>query len=115
MRISDWSSDVCSSDLLGERRIDEGARLLFEAARAGHPTARYVLAEAFLQSQGIESANRDYAQAWLETVVAGDTEAALATLTEMLREGDLPPPATDPAGVEATRPSGERGAAKRPD
>src|SRR3546814_20919972 len=63
-----------------------------------------VLAEAFLQSQGIESANRDYAQAWLETVVAGDTEAALATLTEMLREGDLPPPATDPAGVEATRP-----------
>src|SRR3546814_7361789 len=43
---------------LGERRIDEGARLLFEAARAGHPTERYVLAEAFLQSQGIESANR---------------------------------------------------------
>src|SRR3546814_1173613 len=67
---------------LGERRIDEGARLLFEAARAGHPTARYVLAEAFLQSQGIESAYRDYAQAWLETVVAGDTEAALAMSSE---------------------------------
>src|SRR3546814_7187936 len=70
---------------LGERRIDEGARLLFDAARAGHPTARYVLAEAFLESQGLESANRDYAQAWLETVVAGETDAALATLTEMLR------------------------------
>lgn len=78
---------------LGERRIDEGARLLFSAARAGHPTARYVLAEAFLQSQGLETANRDYAQAWLETVVAGDTDAALATLTEMLRESPVPPAA----------------------
>lgn len=90
---------------LGERRIDEGARLLFEAARAGHPSARYVLAEAFLQSQGLESANRDYAQAWLETVVAGDTDAALATLTEMLREGKVQAP--DPAAQlpgQARRP-----------
>ena len=92
---------------LGERRIDEGARLLFEAARAGHPTARYVLAEAFLQSQGLESANRDYAQAWLETVVAGDTDAALATLTEMLREGNLPDPAAAPAGAAPSEPVGD--------
>src|SRR3546814_13155480 len=27
MRISDWSSDVCSSDLLAERLIDEGLRM----------------------------------------------------------------------------------------
>mgnify|MGYP000503808855 CR=1 FL=1 len=91
---------------LGERRVDEGARLLFEAARTGHPTARYVLAEAFLQSQGLESANRDYAQAWLETVVAGDTDAAVATLTEMLRESKVQPAAraAQPAGSEAQRP-----------
>jgi uncharacterized protein len=90
---------------LGERRIDEGARLLFRAARAGHPTARYVLAEAFLQSQGLERANRDYAQAWLETVVAGDTDAAVATLTEMLRESRQQPAArpAQPAGSEAQR------------
>jgi hypothetical protein len=78
-----------------EHRIDEGARLLFEAARAGHPTARYVLAEAFLKSQGLESVNRDYAQAWLQSVVAGDTDVALGALTAMLREAsaNLPPAA----------------------
>ena len=56
-----------------------------------------------MQSQGLESANRDYAQAWLETVVAGDTDAALATLTEMLREGNLPAP-SGPVGDEAQLP-----------
>ena len=91
---------------LGERRIDAGARLLFRAARAGHPTARYVLAEAFLESQGLASANRDYAQAWLETVVGGDTDVALATLTEMLREGkvDASGAAPQPGGNQAGRP-----------
>lgn len=71
---------------LGRPRIDEGARLLFDAARAGHPTARVVLAEAYLRSQGLESANRDYAEAWLDTVTAGDTSTALQTLTDMLRD-----------------------------
>jgi TPR repeat protein len=91
---------------LGERRIDAGARLLFRAARAGHPTARYVLAEAFLESQGLASANRDYAQAWLETVVGGDTDVALATLTEMLREGkvDASGAASQPGGNQVGRP-----------
>src|SRR3546814_855295 len=33
MRISDWSSDVCSSDLLGDRqRADRGEDVAFEAA-----------------------------------------------------------------------------------
>src|SRR3546814_16891258 len=59
----------------GERRIDEGARLLFEAARAGHPTASYVLADAFLPSQGTEIANQESAPAWLGHVVAGQTKA----------------------------------------
>jgi TPR repeat protein len=81
---------------LGERRPAEGARMLYHAARSGHPTARYVLAEAYLESQGLEGANRDYAQAWLDTVVAGDTDAAVATLTEMLREASIEHP--DPRG-----------------
>ena len=92
---------------LGERRLAEGARLLYLAARTGHPTARYVLAEAYLESQGLESANRDYAQAWLDTVVAGDTDAAVATLTEMLREA---PVAQPDAGGERTN----QGAKVRP-
>jgi TPR repeat protein len=78
--------------VVGKRRVAEGARLLFQAARAGHPTARYVLAEAFLRSQGLETANRSYAQDWLQTVVAGDSEVALAALTDMLREATAADP-----------------------
>jgi len=74
---------------LGEKRIQEGARLLFDAARTGHPTARVVLAEAYLRSQGLEAANRDYAEAWLDTVTAGDSAAALKTLTDMLRDSSV--------------------------
>src|SRR3546814_4691398 len=33
MRISDWSSDVCSSDLLGEVRAHGGAHVLFAGLR----------------------------------------------------------------------------------
>src|SRR3546814_18389306 len=33
MRISDWSSDVCSSDLFAEPVIDEGERLMAAAVR----------------------------------------------------------------------------------
>src|SRR3546814_12106848 len=33
MRISDWSSDVCSSDLLGEETHHRGLRLLLPYAR----------------------------------------------------------------------------------
>src|SRR3546814_19909654 len=87
-----------------------------ETNPTGHlcPQPAAFRSEGLPQAQGIESGDRDFRQAWLETVVAGDTEAALATLTEMLREGDLPPPATDPAGVEATRPQGAPVEAKRP-
>ena len=86
---------------LGERRIDAGARLLFRAARAGHPTARYVLAQAFLQSQGLEGANRDYAEAWLDTVVAGESDVAVATLTQMLREAKVETTVQPPAPEES--------------
>lgn len=76
---------------LGPKRIEEGARLLFDAARAGHKTARLILAEAFLRSQGLETANRDYAEAWLDSVTAGDSAVALQTLTEALRSGKEQP------------------------
>src|SRR3546814_16829833 len=47
MRISDWSSDVCSSDLLGEG--DENAELALAAAvesQSEHPIAHGIVAEA---------------------------------------------------------------------
>ena len=74
--------------VFGKRRVADGARLLLKSAQAGHPTARYILAEAFLKSQGLEGVNRDYAQAWLQTVVDGNTDVAVRTLTEMLRDSE---------------------------
>src|SRR3546814_18374064 len=40
MRISDWSSDVCSSDLLGDPRFDVKARTLLATAEASYPFIR---------------------------------------------------------------------------
>src|SRR3546814_1798538 len=36
MRISDWSSDVCSSDLTINEIVESGARLVISADRAPH-------------------------------------------------------------------------------
>jgi uncharacterized protein len=71
----------------GERRIDEGARLLFEAARAGNLPARNVLTRTILHARALEEIDRAEAEAWLDTRLADDSGAGLATLTAMLREG----------------------------
>src|SRR3546814_7473987 len=39
MRISDWSSDVCSSDLLGHLAVPEGRRALVGQERVRRPGA----------------------------------------------------------------------------
>src|SRR3546814_9179606 len=49
MRISDWSSDVCSSDLLG--RPDEAVRVLKAAAAADPKSPRPLLTLADLYRQ----------------------------------------------------------------
>jgi TPR repeat protein len=74
---------------LGDRQIKKGTRMLVKAAQRGHESARYALAEAYLQAQGLEKANRDYAQAWLQSVIAGDSELAVQTLAEMLADSDI--------------------------
>jgi TPR repeat protein len=71
----------------GERRIDEGSLLLFEAARAGNPSARNVLTRTVLHAQGLEETERTEAEAWLDARLAGDFDAGLAELTAMLRKG----------------------------
>lgn len=84
----------------GERRIDEGARLLFEAARAGNPAARNVLVETVQHSRGLEETQRAEAEAWLDARIAEDPEAALTTLTAMLRDGLSNAPLTTSQTVE---------------
>src|SRR3546814_4178615 len=46
MRISDWSSDVCSSDLFLEVGFGGGEHLAWQAAR--HPAAGFLAAEYFI-------------------------------------------------------------------
>src|SRR3546814_4336742 len=38
MRISDWSSDVCSSDLVPVKTVDQQARLAWHRVREGYKT-----------------------------------------------------------------------------
>src|SRR3546814_5577508 len=42
MRISDWSSDACSSDLTGKRRKGDGRTITPESACAGFPHPKHV-------------------------------------------------------------------------
>lgn len=95
---------------LGPSRQADGARLLLRAARAGHPTAQYALAEAYLKSQGLASTNREYAQTWLQSMVAGDTEIAVRTLTQMLRETSVrvPEPQSRPGRPAGSPPNREK-------
>lgn len=95
---------------LGPSRQDDGARLLLSAARAGHPTAQYALAEAYLKSQGLAATNREYAQTWLQSMVAGDTEIAVRTLTQMLRETNvrIPEPESGPGQPARSRSNREK-------
>src|SRR3546814_15284327 len=44
MRISDWSSDVCSSDLIGDARIERGLRACDPELLIEHERARTDLA-----------------------------------------------------------------------
>src|SRR3546814_3378099 len=72
MRISDWSSDVCSSDLKGD--IGDGGRKHFKTERAGHhhhaPIAeqRPIIGEQrgffrlMLLRRAAQTAHRDYEQ-----------------------------------------------------
>src|SRR3546814_11493179 len=62
MRISDWSSDVCSSDLLGgasvgmaERLIDEALKYAMERKQFGQPIAEFQLIQAMLADSKTEA------------------------------------------------------------
>src|SRR3546814_16874966 len=61
MRISDWSSDVCSSDLLGERIVTQiqYAPPDFEQDLAAHLGSAFSLTPTLLQSTYFRGHNRD--------------------------------------------------------
>src|SRR3546814_5483816 len=47
MRISDWSSDVCSSDLLGKRAVDQRRDVVERKATMARPAGGGAAAEQF--------------------------------------------------------------------
>src|SRR3546814_6215281 len=87
MRISDWSSDVCSSDLVGGRRVGRDLAVDLGAARLG------VL--QFLQHQDTTAAGNDEAVTVAVVVAAGPgrlvvvSSGQLAHGVEQHREGPV--------------------------
>src|SRR3546814_19711065 len=75
MRISDWSSDVCSSDLVGEEEVDVTVRLEFrvghDAQQAAVPVVVHLTAQV---DEGGELAVIEDAN---QAVLLGDQDAAV--------------------------------------
>src|SRR3546814_14540846 len=70
MRISDWSSDVCSSDLAAQALV-----WYRKAADAGHAGAQYTLGQMYYEGIGVE-ANDATARRWFSAAAAqGHREA----------------------------------------
>src|SRR3546814_5463077 len=70
MRISDWSSDVCSSDLFDEATLDPAQRSLWQALSAGSDDP--LLRQDAMRVAGV-LAMRAADQNWADSV-AGDME-----------------------------------------
>ncbi|SHE29363.1 Sel1 repeat-containing protein [Modicisalibacter ilicicola DSM 19980] len=73
---------------LFEKDPDQGASYLYQAARQGHSGARLALAKAYLWANGLEGANQEQAVLWLDDILDGDSEVALATMRQLLTEAD---------------------------
>src|SRR3546814_7218578 len=72
MRISDWSSDVCSSDLTSTLDVLAEAGLLIEDV----PTRveRYFNAK-FIESGALPDTMRNHLQLWLQIMLGGSRQA----------------------------------------
>src|SRR3546814_2800812 len=98
MRISDWSSDVCSSDLVGGRggpgplrlaglgnqfidRVDRDLHLLVaEHHRAEHHVFRQLLGFGFDHQHGVGGAGNDELELRVDQLGLGGVEQVLAVL-----------------------------------
>src|SRR3546814_12658353 len=75
MRISDWSSDVCSSDLLAALHVDQGR--YSEAAAEFTSSQAWLLARLGMEH---EEVSRNYNSLAIVDWERGDTDAALRNL-----------------------------------
>src|SRR3546814_7224246 len=95
MRISDWSSDVCSSDLADHschRRLPQGSRLEAGEARRGLLVLRRQLRRQDLQRVATAMSLDDRTRTW-QLVMTGDDlrHVTLETQADMARLLDLDP------------------------
>src|SRR3546814_3607316 len=96
MRISDWSSDVCSSDLAG--KIDGDALVTAGVIRRVHDGVR-LLAKGEIKTK-------------VTVEVAGASKAAIAAVEKAGGKITVTAPAAKPE-PEAAKEAGKRGKAKR--
>src|SRR3546814_15082088 len=87
MRISDWSSDVCSSDLVGADDADDGARRSLEAEVVDQQLVAEGLADALRLDHQIAQARsiRNADAARLRLLVGGLRDQRLVGLDAGLR------------------------------
>src|SRR3546814_2179016 len=123
MRISDWSSDVCSSDLLTERGqgvpqdSERAFQLFMKAAEAGHPDAQNAVGLAYMSGRGVER-NPTEAATWFQAASGnGNPRGAyhLGRLFEPCLDGEADPAAAqgvDRIAAEARAEPARAGARK---
>src|SRR3546814_4486711 len=90
MRISDWSSDVCSSDLLSDCSRDAllAAAALFPQASITLVHAFHVPYEGWLKSDDVKTEVRAQAQEELDTFLAKVDPGVRVRLDARLDEGE---------------------------
>src|SRR3546814_15464576 len=94
MRISDWSSDVCSSDLRDTRHRDTGVtRGLDIVRRAGNPPAGDSTASQMNRSTGMPSAISHQIGVWSDAF--GSPRGPLSTERKRVGEGKSGPVRVD--------------------
>src|SRR3546814_18978095 len=118
MRISDWSSDVCSSDLLAMKSVN-GARVYVAAMCAGMMAGSLAMALAYTGARQIfgKTVVEHQGMRWVLGAVATDREAlrALTAKAGMLYDkgGDAVVAAAHAKGF-AGRVAGGGGGVRRP-
>src|SRR3546814_11986053 len=93
MRISDWSSDVCSSDLLQVPQVDDPAFRRY--VDLGHLRFTMATAEetaAIMRESGFEAVTTVDRNAWYAEVSAGEAAAIAGPLRdEIIAASDVAP------------------------
>src|SRR3546814_1956894 len=104
MRISDWSSDVCSSDLSAGRLVSPHNKVREESRRMSSGTNKVALVTGAARGLGLAAATKFLADGWQVAMldILGDTVRAVA---QDLGQPDavlaIEADVSDPAAVQA--------------